>query len=204
MLDVGCGVGTFLARLRELGVAAVAGVDVDAQGLRRAAQVTPTVARAVAEHLPFRDGAFDLVLMHEVLEHVQDDAAALREASRVLAPGGHLVLFCPNRLFPFETHGVFLGRRYLFGNVPLVNYLPDPLRRRLVPHARAYTAAGLRRLWAGLPLRPLVHSQVFPGFDKASWRWGPLGWALRGLQRLEVTPLRILGLSHFVILVRGP
>lgn len=204
VLDVGCGVGTFLRRLLEVGAATVAGIDVDARSLRRAAQVTSTVALAVAEHLPFRDGSFDVVLMHEVLEHVQDDAAALREASRVLSPGGHLVIFCPNRFFPFETHGVFLGRRYIFGNVPLVNYLPDPLRRRLVPHARAYTAAGLRRLWRGLQLRPLVHSQVFPGFDKASWRWGPVGRALKGLQRLEDTPLRILGLSHFVILVREP
>ncbi len=204
MLDVGCGVGTFLRRLQEVGVGAVAGIDVDRRSLLRAVEVAPAVALAVAERLPFRDGSFDVVLMHEVLEHVRDDAAALREACRVLAPGGHLVLFCPNRFFPFETHGVFLGRRYVFGNVPLVNYLPDPLRGRLVPHARAYTAAGLRRLWQGLPLRPLVHGQVFPGFDKASWRWGPLGRALRGLQRLENTPLRILGLSHFVILVREP
>ncbi len=201
---MGCGVGTFLRRLQEVGVGAVAGIDVDRRSLLRAVEVAPAVALAVAERLPFRDGSFDVVLMHEVLEHVRDDAAALREACRVLAPGGHLVLFCPNRFFPFETHGVFLGRRYVFGNVPLVNYLPDPLRGRLVPHARAYTAAGLRRLWRGLPLRPLVHGQVFPGFDKASWRWGPLGRALRGLQRLENTPLRILGLSHFVILVREP
>jgi SAM-dependent methyltransferase len=201
LLDVGCGVGIFLRRFLELSPT-VCGIDIDPKSLREAVQVTPTVALAVAEHLPFRDAVFDVVFMHEVLEHVQDDRAALQEACRVLGPGGHLVVFCPNRFFPFETHGVFLGRRYIFGNAPLVNYLPDPLRRRLVPHARAYTAAGLRRLWRGLPVRVLVHTQVFPGFDKAAWRWGPAGRALRELQRLEGTPLRILGLSHFVILSR--
>ena len=207
MLDSGCGVGTFVQRLGEFSPH-VYGVDIDGERVRRGAQaLTPAeggaLAVAVSENLPFQDGAFDLVLLHEVLEHVRDDALTLREACRVTRPGGNIVIFCPNRLFPFETHGVFLGKRYVFGNIPLVNYLPDPWRRRLVPHVRAYTRGGLRRLWARLPARLVVHTWVWPGFDNLAARSGLASAELRrALYPLESTPLRIFGLSHFVILER--
>ncbi len=202
ILDIGCGVGAFVRRLREFS-SRVYGVDVDAEWVARGGQEVPNLALAVGENLPFADRSFDVVLLHEVLEHVTDDRRTLREAGRVLAPGGRVVVFCPNRLYPFETHGVFLGKRYVFGNVPLVNYLPDALRGRLVPHARAYTRGGLRRLYRWAGLRPLVHTYVFPGFDHVAARRKLVGRALRALlYPLETTPLRIFGLSHFVVLER--
>jgi SAM-dependent methyltransferase len=202
MLDIGCGVGTFVRRLGELSTQ-VYGVDIDRERVRRGAQAVSGLAVAVSENLPFRDGAFDVVLLHEVLEHVRDDALTLREACRVTRAGGKVVIFCPNRLFPFETHGMFLGKRYVFGNIPLVNYLPDPLRRRLVPHVRAYTRGGLRRLVARLPARIVAHTWVWPGFDNLAARSGLASAVLRRvLYPLEATPLRIFGLSHFVVLER--
>lgn len=200
ILDIGCGIGTFVRRLREFSPH-VYGVDVDVQRVGMGLEEVPNLALAVGEHLPFADGAFDLVLLHEVIEHVKDDGATLAEAARVLRPAGHLCIFCPNRLYPFETHGVFLGQRYIFGNIPLVNWLPDPLRRRLVPHARAYTKRSLRRLYRGLPLRAIVDTVIYPGFDHVMARRKWAGRALRALlQPLEKTPLRIFGLSHFVVL----
>ena len=200
ILDIGCGVGAFVRRLREFSPE-VYGVDVDAERVVDGAWEVPNLALAVGEHLPFAEGTFDVVLLHEVLEHVTDDQETLREARRVLAPGGRVVVFCPNRLYPFETHGIFLGKRYVFGNMPLVNYLPDFLRGRLVPHARAYTASRLRRLYRRAGLRPLVHTYVFPGFDHLAARRGLVGRVVRAaLYPLETTPLRIFGLSHFVVL----
>jgi SAM-dependent methyltransferase len=203
MLDIGCGVGTFVQRLAEFSPR-VCGVDIDGERVRRGASASGGgLAVAVSENLPFQDGAFDLVLLHEVLEHVRDDALTLREACRVVRPGGNVVIFCPNRLYPFETHGVFLGKRYVFGNIPLVNYLPDPLRRRLAPHVRAYTRGGLRRLLARLPARIVVHTCVWPGFDNLRARSDLASTVLRRvLYPLESTPLRNFGLSHFVILER--
>ena len=111
----------------------------------------------------------------------------------------------PNRLYPFETHGVYLGKRYVFGNIPLVNWLPDPLRRRLVPHARAYLGPDMRRLIRGLPVTPVVMSYVYPGFDNIAARSRVLGGVLRrALYFAEHTPLRVFGLSHFVVLRRAP
>ena len=116
------------------------------------------------------------------------------------ATGGRLVIFAPNRLYPFETHGVYWRGRYHFGNVPLVNYLPDRWRNRFCPHVRVYTRRDLRRLLAGLPVRIVVHTQVFPGYDKIVRRHRRLGALLRRVTYfLESTPLRALGLSHLLV-----
>jgi SAM-dependent methyltransferase len=202
ILDVGCGVGAFVRRLREYSPY-VYGMDVDAERVIEGGKEVPNLALSVGEHLPYVDGAFDVVLLHEVLEHVTNDRETLKEVHRVLAPGGQAIIFCPNRLYPFETHGIFLGKRYVFGNMPLVNYLPDAIRNRLVPHARAYTYSGLRRVYRKAGLKARLHSYVFPGFDHIAARREIVGRALRwSLYPFEHTPLRIFGLSHFVVLVK--
>ncbi len=198
MLDVGCGIGTYVRKLGELSPR-VYGIDVDAARVRESEE--SSLSTATSERLPFATGSFDMVLLNEVIEHVEDDAATLREACRVSRPGGHVVVYAPNRLYPFETHGVYLGKRYVFGNIPLINYLPDAIRRRMVPHARAYTAAGLRRIIEGLPVDVVVHTQIYPGFDNIVARSKKVGGLLRAVcYRLESTALRAFGLSHFVVL----
>jgi SAM-dependent methyltransferase len=198
ILDIGCGIGTYVRKFQELSNR-VYGIDIDAPRVRRGG--TGSLSLAVSEQLPFASDAFDLVLLNEVIEHVRDDALTLREACRVVRPGGHVVIYAPNRLYPFETHGVYVGKRYVFGNIPLVNYLPDQLRDRLVPHARAYTHRQMRRLIEGLPADVVVQSYVYPGFDNIAARRRKLGSLLQGVfHRLETTPLRAFGLSHFVVL----
>ena len=200
ILDVGCGVGAFVRRLGEFSPS-VYGVDIDEERVREGASQVPNLALSVGEYLPFADDTFDVILLHEVLEHVTDDLATMREVRRVLAPGGKAVVFCPNRLYPFETHGVFVGKRYIFGNMPLVNWLPNPLRDRLVPHARAYTYNQLKRIYRKAGLTARLHTYVFPGFDHVGGRRKVAGKALRAvLYPFERTPLRIFGLSHFVVL----
>ena len=198
VLDIGCGIGTYVRKLGELAERAY-GIDIDPARVRESRN--GGVAIAASEQLPFATGALDVVLLNEVIEHVQGESETLREACRVVRPGGHVVIYAPNRLYPFETHGVYIGGRYFFGNVPLVNYLPDSLRQRLVPHARTYTSRGLHRLIAGLPAKLIVHTQVYPGFDRIEARRPRLGAVLRAVfHRMERTPLRAFGLSHFVVL----
>jgi SAM-dependent methyltransferase len=200
ILDIGCGLGVYVRKFREFSARAY-GVDVDPKRLREGAQTTPGLMLAASEHLPFRAGAFDVVVLNEVIEHVRDDAATNAEALRILAPGGHIAIFAPNRLYPFETHGIYLGKRFVFGNIPLVNWLPNPVRNRLVPHARAYTRSGIRRTYRQLRAVPSVETYVYPGFDNVVARRKRLGGLLRQvLYRAERTPLRMFGLSHFVVL----
>ncbi|HEC35981.1 MAG TPA: class I SAM-dependent methyltransferase [Anaerolineae bacterium] len=202
VLDVGCGVGMYTAAFRRE-TPRVYGIEVEAERARRAKGRAVGVIQAVGEHLPFADSTFDLVFSHEVLEHVDNDRTCAAEMVRVARPGAHIVVFVPNRLYPFETHGIFWRGRYHFGNVPLVNYLPNPFRNRLAPHVRAYTRRSLRCLFAGLPVCILHHTCIYPGYDKVAARFPRLARLLRGLTyALEHTPLRVFGLSHFLVLER--
>jgi len=196
VLDDGCGLGLYLQRLAPHARAAC-GVEFDAARARQAGTDGLTVTRAAGEHLPFANDSFDLILSHEVLEHVADDRQAMAEVSRVLRPAGRAVIFVPNRGYPFETHGIYWRGRYRFGNIPLVNYLPRRWRDRLAPHVRAYSRADLERLISGLSLIPVQRTVIFGAYDNWIVRWPRLGALLRsGLQALEHTPLRALGLSH--------
>ncbi len=198
----GCGVGMYVRALRAY-TPYIHALDIEAERVAEAATVVPDAhfTVAAAEALPYADGSFDLVLSHEVIEHVADDRQVLREMMRVLRPGGRAVIFCPNRLHPFETHGHYWRGRYYFGNTPLINWLPDRFRQRLAPHVRAYTGRGLRSLWRGLPVRVVVHTQVYPGYDNIVARRPRLGRELYALTyAAEKTPLRAFGLSHFLVL----
>lgn len=200
----GCGVGMYVRALGEVG-ARVWGLDIELEHVAQASENAPDAAlcQAAGEHLPYPDGSFEVVLSHEVIEHVQDDRAYAAEMVRVLQPGGRGIIFCPNRLYPFETHGHYWRGRYHFGNTPLINWLPDPLRNRLAPHVRAYMRAGLRGLFTDLPVHIVHHSAIYPGYDNIVQRRPELG---RGLRRvtyaLEQTPLRWCGLSHLLVFER--
>lgn len=193
----GCGIGMYLSQLVASAQQAV-GLDIEYERCVEAHQLTSAVLCGAGENLPLPANTFDLVLSHEVLEHVKDDRAAVAEIVRVLRPGARLVLFCPNRGYPFETHGIYWRNRYHFGNIPLVNYLPRRWRDRLAPHVRVYTHRDLACLFEGLAVRFVSRTVIFGAYDNLINRFGLVGKTIRFLlQFLERTPLRILGLSHF-------
>ncbi|MGD2148163.1 MAG: class I SAM-dependent methyltransferase [Anaerolineae bacterium] len=202
VLDVGCGMGLYTAAFgRE--TPHVFGVEIEYERARRAGRAAADIAQATGERLPFSDAVFDVVFSHEVLEHVVDDRICVEEMIRVARPGGRIVIFVPNRLYGFETHGVFWRGRYYFGNVPGVNWLPTRLRDRLAPHVRAYTGRDLRRLLDGLPVRLIHHTQLYPGYDNIAARAPAFGRLIRSVTyALEGTPLRVFGLSHLLVLER--
>ena len=196
----GAGVGMYSRHLEAAG-AEVYSLDIDYRSMVEARQHTRHCVVGVGEQLPFAANVFDTILSHEVLEHVQDDARAVAEMARVLKPGGRIIIFVPNRLYPAETHGHYWQGTYHFGNTPLINYLPDPWRNKLAPHVRAYWRKDLKQLFAGLPLRVLHWTQIYPGYDNIIARNAALGRAVRGFTYfLEKTPLRAFGISHFVVL----
>ncbi len=197
LLENGCGVGMYVEHLSPLG-GCVFGLEYDFDRAREAGARSPGIVNAAGEKLPYSNSTFDLILSHEVLEHVQDDADAVREMVRVLKPNGRIVLFVPNRGYPFETHGIYWHGKYHFGNIPFVNWLPRRWRDRLAPHVRVYSRDDLEKLFSGLPVRIIERTVIFGAYDNLIARFGAAGKLLRGfLQFLERTPLRGLGLSHY-------
>jgi len=73
-------------------------------------------------------GTFDVVLLNEVLEYVPNDDIVLQESYRILRGGGALIVFSPNRLFPFEIHGIF-ARKSNYKIPHYIQFIPYiPLR----------------------------------------------------------------------------
>ena len=197
ILENGCGIGMYVEHLSPFG-GTVIGLEYDFERAKEARKNSPHIFNAAGESIPLPSGTFDLILSHEVIEHVQDDRAAIREMIRILKPGGRAVIFCPNRGYPFETHGIYWKGQYHFGNKLFVNYLPRSLRDKLAPHVRVYSKKDLEKLFADLPICFIEQTIIFGAYDNLIARFGAFGRVLRGvLQFLEKTPLKMLGLSHF-------
>jgi SAM-dependent methyltransferase len=119
LLDAGCGTGNNLKHFAALGNAY--GVDLSPEALRFCRQRGVTVARGSLGALPFATGTFDCVTSFDVLYHrwVEDDAAAVREMTRVLAPGGVLLVRVPalKMLWGAHDEAVHSRHRYTRGEV---------------------------------------------------------------------------------------
>ncbi|MGI8512640.1 MAG: class I SAM-dependent methyltransferase [Solirubrobacteraceae bacterium] len=131
-LDLGCGDGRLTAELQagELTAADVSEVALDRARPRLAG--ARLVALEPDTPLPFGDGAFELVLCAETLEHVRDTQLLLSEARRVLAPSGRLAVTTPAHGRATGLRAAALGFESVF----------DPLS----PHLRFYSRRSLVRL----------------------------------------------------------
>lgn len=111
-LDAGCGSGHMLDELARFGVAV--GVDADAGSVERARARGHQAIVASLLELPFTDASFGLVTCLDVLEHLDDDRAALRELLRVTAPGGALLVTVPayQALWSLHDESNLHRRRY--------------------------------------------------------------------------------------------
>jgi SAM-dependent methyltransferase len=106
ILDVPCGRGFYLNMLRYVSGCTLYGAELEPAVLEKArANVghLPDVhlTRANIYTLPYPDATFDAVILSEILEHIDDDVAALKEAMRVLKPGGVAAITVPHANYPF-------------------------------------------------------------------------------------------------------
>lgn len=201
ILEFGAGVGMYASQFQRRFAAQVVAFDIELERVQAMQEEIPTATVAAGESLPYPANYFDVVFSNEVIEHVQNDRLAAQEMVRVTKSGGYVMLFCPNRWYPVETHGHYWRGEYHFGNTPLINYLPNRWRDQLAPHVRAYSAHALRALFANQPVKEVYHSRIFGGYDNIVARAPWLGKLIRGvLYPLEKTPLRWFGLSHWLVL----
>ncbi len=93
LLDVGCGTGANLEMLSAFGEAE--GVDVSDEALEFCRRKGLTVQKGLAEKLPYEDETFDITTALDVVEHLDDDIAGLKEMYRVTKSGGYSLIFVP-------------------------------------------------------------------------------------------------------------
>lgn len=140
ILDIGCGDGLFFDDLARFGD--VRGIEADAALVRDPRRIDRIETTRLGES-PLRQTGFDLVLLLDVLEHIADDAAALRAVVEAARPNGRLIVTVPAYQTLWSLHDVANG------------------------HFRRYNAARLRSLLAGAglkveSLRPLFAWTVLP------------------------------------------
>ncbi|HEC21652.1 MAG TPA: methyltransferase domain-containing protein [Chloroflexi bacterium] len=186
ILDGGCGRGFYLKFIRQVCGAELAGVELEYGILRIARDALAgeegiTLVNGNLYHLPFPDATFDKAILSEVLEHVEDDVAALRSVARVLRPGGLIAITVPNANYPFWWDPI---------NKTLETLFNTHIQRGLFAgiwanHVRLYTREQLRGAVtaAGLEIAaersfthhsfPFIHNIVY-GFGKTALEAGLL------------------------------
>jgi SAM-dependent methyltransferase len=152
VLDVGAGQGTFTRRLLAGGFEVTStDLALDAIEVLRT-RTEGKVMPADATDLPFDNGSFDAVVLGEVLEHLEDDATALREARRILVPAGVLAVSVPRNPAWFAKSDEWAGhvRRYTRDSLvdlveaagfEIVEFLPWGFPVSALYHRTAYELA---------------------------------------------------------------
>jgi SAM-dependent methyltransferase len=144
ILDVGCGDGSALAVAGGRNPAhRFAGVDWSGGALRRAQALGLTVLRgSIDPRLPLVDGAVDVVIMSELIEHLVDPDGAVAEVRRVLRPGGSLLLSTPNLAAWYNRGLLAVGVQPIFSEVSLRGVFGRP-GRVVAGHLRLFTLRAL-------------------------------------------------------------
>jgi len=166
ILDLGCGSGAFLLRLKDLGFTQLWGVDIEPPKIGLTG-ISLSSIDIDTGRIPHADAAFDLIFAIEVIEHVENLGLVLRELNRLLAKGGQVVLTTPNvHSAEAKLRFLLLDRLKQFDEIgdpthitPIFQY---PFEKMLRRHSLT-----IQRRW-GFPLdgssvtsRPLLRSIAF-------------------------------------------
>jgi SAM-dependent methyltransferase len=121
ILDVGCGTGANLEMLSQFGQAE--GVDVSDDALEFCRQKGLKVQKGLAETMPYADDTFDVTTALDVIEHLDDDVAGLKEMHRVTKPGGYSLIFVPAFMWLWGVQDDISNHRIRYTKAQIVERL---------------------------------------------------------------------------------
>lgn len=196
-VDIGGGQGSYAAELLNSCQHLSLG-DVDPDAIGRARELLPgakvdfIVARAENTGLPAN--TYDAAFLIEVLDHVDDPVAVVKEAFRLLRPGGRLCVAVPNKAFPMETHPIRFGKASFLPHwapfLPWVSWL-----HRRIATARVFTTRALVQMARDAGFTDIQAEYMVPPFERHP-RLQPIA------ERLGRTPLRRFGVSICATMVK--
>lgn len=179
ILDFGCGPGNVLDLLSEYGK--VVGTDTSLEALRFCwSRGYDGLFQGKGDSLALKDGIFELVVAVDVLEHIKDDLAAMREIYRICLPSGFLVVTVPAFKFLWGEH----DRKY--------------------GHKRRYTARMLRSKLEEVGFSVTKISYIHPAFALPLWLWRKWKRVLRSEEDdFIATPRWLNQMLKFTISIEG-
>lgn len=150
ILDAPCGRGFYLNMFRYVSDCKLVGLDIDYPVMQKARRNVGHLPDVMLNHaslyaLPYPDETFDAAILSEVLEHLDDDVAALQEVYRVLKPGGVVAITVPNANYPFWWDPINKTLESAFNT----HIRSGPLAGIWANHVRLYTADELRNAVLG-------------------------------------------------------
>lgn len=174
ILDMGCGRGFYLNMLRYVSECRLVGAELEHEIVEKAqANIghLPDILlnQANIYQMPYADNTFDAVILSEILEHIDDDVAGLREMLRILKPGGVVAITVPHANYPFWWDPINKTLETLFDR----HIQHGPLAGIWANHVRLYTRDALRdaALHAGFAVEeersfthysfPFIHNIVY-------------------------------------------
>lgn len=197
VLDCGCGAGEYIPGLLEVSKH-IYGIEYNQGKVDKFKAAHPglnNVVQGDIENMPYESNKFDFVILNEVLEHIPNDRRGLEEIRRVLKSGGKVIIFSPNRLYPFETHGVHWKNsgKSLTHAFPFIPYIPLALGQTIFIYwARNYFPTELRSLLRETGYTVQKHfyiTQTFEGIGKSTML-KPIRKYLRAMMNIiEMVPV---------------
>jgi len=153
VMEIGCAEGGVLAAFVEKGAANPTGTDIVTSRLESGKHITKIAGLSIdfVEHNVLEDvipekwlSSFDLVLLRDVIEHLEKPELALRNIYKLLKKGGHLFVTFPPYKSPFGGHQHTVNNT--LGKLPYIHHLPNPIFHKLISSGRDNDIGEVKRL----------------------------------------------------------